>query len=123
MTRTPLPNRRYGITSKVQWKTWDGREQIFDCTFGFGPDAYVREVFMRAQKEGSDMDALLSDSCIAISILLQHGETCESLCGHFGENRPEGEASGPASSPLGAIVRVGADLDKRAKMVSKSCSE
>lgn len=109
MTRTPLKNRRHGITSRVSHGGHD-----FDVTFGFDECGVIREVFMRSVKEGTDLSAFLSDSCIAISLLLQHGESMESLAKAFGENRLEGEIEGPASSALGTIAREGARLDRKA---------
>lgn len=109
MTRIDLPHCHHGITQTITHA-----HRAFDCTFCFGPDGYIREVFMRAAKEGSDLDAFLSDSCIAISLLLQHGETLEAPSKAFGENRVEGAESDPPSSALGSIVRAGALLDRRA---------
>jgi hypothetical protein len=109
VTRTRLPNRRHGITMPVEH-----RNQTFDCTFGMGNDGHVREVFMRSTKEGNDFSALMVDACIAASMLLQHGESMETLAEAFGENRAEGEKTGTPQSALGAIVRAGADIDRRA---------
>ena len=69
---------------------------------------------MHSNKDGSDLDAFLSDSCIAISLLLQHGERMETLARAFGENRLEGAETGPPSSALGSIARAGAALDRKA---------
>ena len=106
MTRARLPSRRHGITMPVEH-----RGQRFDCTFGIGEDGYVREAFMRSAKDGTDFSALMVDACIAVSMLLQHGETMQTLAQAFGENRAEGESVGPPQSALGAIARAGAAID------------
>ena len=70
MTRIPLPNRRHGVTIPVEH-----RNQTFFCTFSFDDAGVVREAFMRSTKEGNDFSALMVDACIAVSMLLQHGES------------------------------------------------
>jgi hypothetical protein len=114
VTRTRLPARRHGITMPVHH-----RNQTFDCTFGMGDDGHVREAFMRSTKEGNDFSALMVDACIAVSMLLQHGERMETLVEAFGENRAEGETIGEPQSALGAIVRAGAEIDRRAQQSSR----
>jgi hypothetical protein len=119
MTRTQLPNRRHGLTVPVEH-----RNQKFDCTFSFDESGHVREAFMRSTKEGNDFSALMVDGCIAISMLLQHGQTCESLVKAFGNNRLEGETDDHPQSALGAIARVGADLDARVlKLVGETAAD
>ncbi len=113
MVRNKLPNRRHGITETVTHVSATGNTHKFDVTFGFD-DVGIREVFLHGGKEGTDLQAILTDACIAISMLLQHGETCQTLNHSFGENRAEGSILGPASSPLGTIVRAGAKLEVRA---------
>jgi hypothetical protein len=105
MTRTPLPNRRHGVTVPVEH-----RGMTFDCTFSFGSDLHVREAFMRSTKEGNDFSALMVDAAICLSLLLQNGMTMGDLVKAFGS----GELGAPQSA-LGAIARVGADLDLRAE--------
>lgn len=105
MTRTPLPNRRDGVTVPVVH-----RNQTFACTFSFDDSGHVREAFMRSTKEGNDFSALMVDACIAVSILLQHGESMGSLVKVFGQDE-----AGVPQSALGAIAAAGADLDVRAK--------
>jgi len=108
--RTPLPNLRAGLTVPVEFKN-----QKFDVTYNFDGEGIVREAFMRATKEGNDLSSLLTDGCIAVSLLLQHGMTLEGLSKAFGEDRQEGQAIGPPSSALGAIARAGAALDNKGK--------
>lgn len=102
MTRVELPNGRHGITMPVEYVTAGGHHQFFDATFGI-TDRVV-EVFMRATKEGNDFSILLQDACIAISLLLQHGETAADLVRAFSD-----------LGPIAAIVRAAAELDERIK--------
>lgn len=105
--RLALPNRRRQVTEIVQHA---GRDYI--VSFGIAPDGKVREAFCTtAAKSGTDTQAFINDSCVAISLLLQHGMTMADLAQAFGENRNEGEASGPPASPLGAVARAGAAID------------
>ncbi|MEI6987497.1 MAG: hypothetical protein WCK65_15365 [Rhodospirillaceae bacterium] len=55
MTRICLPNRREAET------------------IGFFPDGRPEEVFARQAKSGCDLDYLLDDACVALSLLLQYG--------------------------------------------------
>ena len=100
MTRAELPSGRHGITTPVEYKTSGGSVQSFDVTFGITDR--VIEAFMRATKEGNDFSILVQDSCIAISLLLQHGERAADLVKSFSD-----------ISPLSAIVRAAAELDER----------
>lgn len=103
MTREKPPNRRHGITMPVTYKTGAGDDSCFDVTFGF-TDRVV-EVFMRQTKEGNDFSVLVQDSCIAISLLLQHGETAADLVKSFSD-----------ISPMSAIVRAAAEIDRIAQL-------
>ncbi|WP_419738599.1 hypothetical protein [Ruegeria sp.] len=75
--RTPLPDRRPGETRKL---TWAG-QSVF-VTIGYGADHMTPlEIFYDSgYRSGSDMEALVSDLCIALSVMLQHeGVTAASL--------------------------------------------
>lgn len=109
MTRRLLPFRRDGLTVEVTFRSPSGTEQTFIVTYGFDRSA-VMECFCSSPK--GDMQAFINDSCIAMSLLLQHGMTMIQLAEAFGEDRPEGMRSGPPSSPLGAIARTGALIER-----------
>ena len=81
--RQRLPNRRYSETRKLFWK-----ERTIYLSVGYGPDGLEpREVFYsEGYKGGSDMATLVSDLCIALSVMLQHeGVTVASLRKSMGE--------------------------------------
>lgn len=120
--RERLPDRRPAATVIVRHLMNDGNTRDFVITFGFDPqdDLHVRECFCHSAKTGSDIAAILSDSCIAISLLLQRGYSLADLAHSFGENRAEGEAHGPPSSPLGSIVRAGIALERNIAGISPS---
>lgn len=103
MTRAALPDRRQGIVRKVQWA---GR--TYHVGFGFDQYGQAREAFADARRTGTDMQALLSDACILLSLLAQHGMTFSEIAAALGENRVEGADVGPPSSVIGAIARIGA---------------
>ena len=111
--RTVLPNRRPGCTTEI---IHEGHSYI--VTFGFDKVGRVREVFLRQNKTGSDIDSMMSDACIAISLLLQHGMDIHGLVAAFGENRDEGANEGPPASPLGAIARAGAEIETKLRPVT-----
>ena len=104
MTRIPLPSRRDNCTVVVPHP-----RMVFTATFGFhdGRDA---EVFCDSPRAGSDSQAVVRDASILMSLLLQHGATMHEVAAALAMDRPEGAKSGPPSSPLGAIARIGAEL-------------
>lgn len=110
MSRTVLPNRRQSVTEKITYRSASGGEHEYLVSFGLH-DGCVMECFASGDKPGSDMQALLNDACIAISVLLQYGTSADAIASMFGENRAEGEISGPPASPLGAIARAAAAID------------
>lgn len=106
-----IPARREGITVRLHHYG-----NMFDVTYNIHPaSGRVFECFYSGVgmiKHGSDVQALLTDSCIAISKCLEHGGSFEQLAASFGEDRPEGATGGPPSSVLGVIARAGAKLEK-----------
>jgi hypothetical protein len=57
----------------------DGKTISLTVTFGFNEAGEVREVFCADFKAGSDMHAAVTDACILMSRLLQHGDAPEEL--------------------------------------------
>ena len=67
--RKGLPNRR---PSHIE--TLEAAGQIFTACVGFDPETgQPREIFLNGGKEGSQVDALLSDAATIISVALQYG--------------------------------------------------
>ena len=110
MTRVLIPSRRETVNMHVMYRRANGHNEWYEVSFGLH-EGRVMECFANGAKAGSDMQAILTDACIAISVLLQHGAKASDLARMFGENRAEGEASGPPASPLGAIARAAAEID------------
>jgi hypothetical protein len=77
----------------------DGR--CYAVSLGFDPaDSWLGEVFADGAKVGSNMDGILDDACIAVSLLLQHGVAPASLAGTMGRL---GDGKTPASI-IGALA-------------------
>lgn len=75
--RRRLPNRRFSESRKLTW-----RERTIYVNVGYGRDGLEpREVFYAdGYRSGADMEALVSDLCIAISVMLQQdGVTAATL--------------------------------------------
>jgi hypothetical protein len=76
--RRPLPARRRSEARRIEWVSPlnpDGWLQKLYVTIGYDEaDALTpREIFYDAgYKSGSDMETLLRDLCIILSVLLQH---------------------------------------------------
>jgi ribonucleoside-diphosphate reductase alpha chain len=78
---------------------------------GFYPDGRIGEVFLEFDQAGSLLDGWADSWSTAVSMLLQHGETVETLVNKFGRQRfdPQGMTENPeipfASSVVDYVVR------------------
>ena len=72
--RTKLPDRRYSSTVRVPWSRYDGKGINIYVTIGFDTEGKAKEVFCADFKAGSANQAIVMDTCILISRLLQHGD-------------------------------------------------
>jgi hypothetical protein len=104
MSRRRLPDRRPSVTRIL---VHGGSE--YAVSLGFDPaDSWLGEVFTHGAKVGSNMDGILDDACIALSLLLQHGVAPTSLAATMGRL---GDGTTPAS-----IIGALADLLTREKL-------
>jgi hypothetical protein len=76
MTRERLPDRRHSLTVRVPVTLDGGKEQVVLATIGFADVEMTqpREVFCADFKAGTAMHAVMTDGCILLSRLLQHGD-------------------------------------------------
>ncbi|CAK0756674.1 hypothetical protein CCP2SC5_2280002 [Azospirillaceae bacterium] len=95
MTRKPLPNRRENQTIDLSFGN-----QNFAVTIGFRSDGVPGEAFVNGARVGSDLHAILSDACILVSLLLQHGVEAIALAHSMGR---AGDGKTPASL-IGALI-------------------
>ena len=92
MPRERLPDRRPNLTTDM---LYDGT--LYAVTVGFHPDTgAAREIFTGGARVGSNMDAILDDCCILLSILLQHRVAPASLARSMGRLGPEGGRPHPS---------------------------
>ena len=75
MTRGKIPDRRPNETFNLTYTSYSGTARTLIVTVGFDRDAKPFEVFCASFKVGTDTNAIVSDACIMMSRLLQHGET------------------------------------------------
>ena len=78
-TRQQLPQRRPNQTFDLSHGNMS-----FAVTLGYDLAGEPREVFTHGAKAGSAMDGILDDTCILLSIMLQHGIKASSLAGSMG---------------------------------------
>ena len=95
MTRDRLPDRRPNETTTL---VFGGLR--FAVAIGFFPDGRPGEVFASGVKSGCDLDYLLDDACVALSLLLQHGVAPAALARSMGRS---GDGTTPASI-IGALA-------------------
>ena len=83
----------------------------YHVTNGFAQDSRPLEVFCHGGKVGSGMDLLLADSCVALSLLLQHGVEPQALAHSMGRL-----GGGAPASIIGALVDlVASNAETRAE--------
>ena len=104
MSRVRLPNRRRHLLETMKW---EGRR--WEVCVGFNEEVFARELFVDGTKVGSELEALVNDACVAISLLLQCGMPAVELARHLAR---EGIASGaPGASVRGPAVERIAPLE------------
>ena len=104
MSRTRLLNRRPQISTEI---VFGG--QLWTLSCGFDDGGKVRELFLFTTLGGSDIEALVDDAAIMISLLLQHGLSIRDLARHLG--RQGIDATAPAASLLGLAVITAAKIE------------
>lgn len=101
-TRRRLPNRRFSENRRL---VWAGR--TIYLTVGYGADGLEpREVFYAdGYRSGSDMEALVSDLCIMLSVVLQHdGVTAAALRRSMGQTFDVRTGDAMPASILGLLL-------------------
>jgi len=87
--RQKLNNRRPTITRVLETET-----AKYHVSFGLDlSDMTIREVFIRGYKIGSDMDILLDDASVVLSLALQYGLPLDQLLHSLHKGREEGGTS------------------------------
>ena len=87
--RQKLNNRRPTITRVLETET-----AKYYISFGLDLGDYnIREVFIRGSKIGSDMEILLDDASVVLSLALQYGLPLEQLLHSLHTGREEGGTS------------------------------
>jgi len=103
MTRTTLPPRRRAETVALIW-----RGAPLTVCVGFDDAGGPREVFVDGPREGSDMQHLLADACVVISVALQHDVPPAALLKSLG-TVPEWQNGAQVDAPasvMGAVLRA-----------------
>lgn len=104
--RASLPARRKNETQDL---TWSGK--VWTVTVGFDEFGLAREIFADGSKVGSEMEALLDDACILVSMLLQSGWHITDLVDRLSREATDPDA--PAASILGLLMKVTAQAELR----------
>lgn len=95
--RKKMPNRRPAVTRVLETLT-----DRYYISLGIDPeDLETREIFIRGSKIGSDMDLLLDDASLILSLALQNGLSLEQLLHSLDTGREEG-----GKSVLASAIRI-----------------
>ena len=104
MIRQRLPDRRPCVTMEL---AHDSRS--YAVTIGWNrATGRLGEVLTHGAKNGSTMDGILNDACVALSLLLQHGVEPAALAASMGRL---GNGNEPASI-IGALADLLAREDR-----------
>lgn len=108
--RTRLPDRRLSETRRIEHVRADGgRARVF-ITIGYDPADPLRprEVFYdEGYRSGSDLEYLVQDLCVIVSLLLQHGTPPEDIARSLSRREgAEGEAHGSLAGTIVAELGV-----------------
>ena len=95
-SRRRLPNRRDAETIEVMHGKKNTR---FKITIGFYHDKAPAEVFVSGAKVGSEMEAMVRDAAVILSIAMQYGVPLDVISGAITR-----EHDGSSSSIIGAVV-------------------
>lgn len=101
MNRAVLPNRRSAVTTTIALDGWPTAH----ATVGLDAAGHVRELFIRTTRPASDLDRLLDDAAVGLSLALQHGARARDLAAAVARRR-----DGPATI-IGAALDFAASLD------------
>jgi uncharacterized alkaline shock family protein YloU len=74
MAREILPNRRMSVTH-----TAEHEGMKYSVTVGYNDNQIPKEVFIRSVKPGSQIDEILDDTSVVVSLALQNGVTIPEL--------------------------------------------
>lgn len=94
--RRRLPNRRPAETFDL-----DAEGRRLTATVGFSREGLPSEIFLSGAKSGADLDAILADASVAISIALQYAVPPRKLAKSIAKI-PE-TIEGPATRPASVI--------------------
>ena len=87
--RQNLTNRRLNVTNVLETV-----QDKYYVSFGVEPSTgYIGEVLIRGSKIGSDMDILLDDAAVVLSLALQYGVPLDQLVHSLHKGREEGGTS------------------------------
>ena len=106
--RRHMANRRPAITLQVKHRTHAGKEFPYLVTVGLYGDQSIDigEIFINtAGKAGSDIDTMVSDAAVAVSLALQYGCPLEVLRSAMKRN-PDGSPTGLMSHALDEASKV-----------------
>lgn len=106
--RERLPNRRLSCNRVMSCGPYE-----FDFGFGFHRTGAVREVFINNAKVGSEIEGMLQDGCVLISLLLQHHVAPAELARSVGrhDTDPNDPDKTVPTSMLGVIVDAVVQVD------------
>lgn len=104
--RERLPDRRMQVVEEL---TWAGRPWLVG--YGFDAGGRVREAFVSGSRTGAELQALVEDACVLVSLLLQCGMPAPELARHLA--REGVDPAAPAASLIGLIVERTAVVEAR----------
>ncbi len=108
--RRHLPDRRLSETRRIEHLRTDGVSARVFITIGYAPDAPTRprEVFYdEGYRSGSDLEYLVQDLCVIVSLLLQHGTPPEAIARSLSRREGlDGDVHGSLAGTIAAELAI-----------------
>lgn len=104
MARKRLPTRRPNLTATAEW-----RDNAVHVTVGLDASGAVREVFARAQRSESEIDLVVDDVGVLLSLALQNDVTLAEVTHSMGR-LPDGRPASVVALVADVALRVEAEL-------------
>lgn len=88
MSRDALPSRRDAVTFNFEYKN-----KPFVISIGLYKNGMIGEIFINGGKSGEDIEAVVRDAAVLMSLALQHGTSLATIR-HALTRNSDGSASG-----------------------------
>jgi hypothetical protein len=80
-------------------------------SIGLDRNGHVREIFARAKRPDTDLDNVIYDGAVLVSLLLQYGASLSEIAHSLGRT-----SNGDAASVIGQIVDIAREVEAETRV-------